>query len=627
MPDICPPYRHFLRRLRNSGVSLVASSLLLACTVTPQQSSPTISATPISTSELQAVSDSTLIEDERESDPNDDKIDRSNDLADTPMVALLDADLIKPDPEHSTIDSLNNATDLPTSLQDRIQSIAIAALENLKAPYSDTTTFDTAQDDTDNKTGNDDIWDRLRTSYRLQDSEHRRTLAEKKWYSTHQAYLDRTIERARPYLHLIIEEAEQRNIPGELVLLPIVESAFQPFAYSHGRAAGIWQFIPSTGRIFGLKQNWWYDGRRDIAASTTAAFTYLNRLKDSFDGDWLLALAAYNSGQGTVKKAIARNRRHGKSTDFWSLRLPKETRAYVPKLLAISAIINKPEEYGVTLPTIVDEPYLARVEVGTQIDLALAAEIADMSIEELYRLNPAFNRWATDPDGPHQLLLPIEKAANFTTQLAEIPESRRIKWARHKIKNGETLGQIARKYHTTVSLLQEINKLRGHIIRAGKNLIIPVSTKNMNSYSLSAAQRTQSIQNRPKHGYKDSYIVHKGDTLWDIARAYKVSVNKLASWNGIAPRDVLHRGQKLVIWRTSAQKASRAGGVTLASNATTQRINYTVRSGDSLARISQRFKVKISELRRWNTLPKNKYLQPGQRLTLYVDVTRQSENI
>lgn len=587
--------------------------LLAACAQQPRQPQASVSlnpdeidamaqTSPSADADASAADDS---DDEADQDSGDD--DNEADDDNSAVAALLDSGLITPDPEHTTLDNGEDTpadVDLPAETQGEAttpdDAAANAATQQAKAGQTN------------------DFWDRLRRHFRLDDSEHMRTLAEKKWYASHQAYLDRTIDRARPYLYLIAEEAERQHIPAELVLLPIVESAFQPFAYSHGRAAGIWQFIPSTGRIFGLKQDWWYDGRRDIEASTRAAFKYLSNLKDSFDGDWLLALAAYNSGQGTVKKAIARNRRHGKATDFWALHLPRETRAYVPKLLAIRAIIAHPEQYGIRLENVANKPYLTRVDTGTQIDLALAAELADISIENIYRLNPAFNRWATDPNGPHYLLLPTDKADTFRHNLAQVPESRRIKWARHRIRSGESLGLIAKKYHTTVSMLREVNKLRGNMIRAGHSLIIPVATRHMNRYTLSAIQRTRAIQNSPRGGHKSHYTVRSGDTLWDIARAHKVSVRTLARWNGMATRDVLKPGQKLVIWHS---------GKVIGNLATTQRINYIVRSGDSLSRISQRFNVKVSELRRWNSLQKNKYLQPGQRLTLYVDVTQTAENI
>lgn len=476
-----------------------------------------------------------------------------------------------------------------------------------------------------NKIASDlDLWQRVREGFILPASDHPSTQAQIRWYASHQEYLDRTVERARPYLYLIVEEALRQGVPTEIALLPVVESAFQPFAYSHGRAAGLWQFIPSTGRIYGLRQDWWYDGRRDIEASTIAAITYLKKLNQEFDGDWLLALAAYNSGQGTVKKAIRKNERSNKPTDFWSLKLPRETRGYVPKLLAISSIINDPLSYGVTIPPVLDEPYLTKVSTDTQIDLALAADLAGLSIQELYQLNPAFNRWATSPQGPHTLLLPVANAADFALELAALPESERIQWQRHKIEQGETLGLIAEKYHTTTAMLRQVNKLRGNMIRAGHNLIIPVARKQLNNYTLSAGQRTRTIQNASGSGHKISYIVRKGDSLWTISQQHNVSVHKLAKWNAMAPRDILKEGQKLVIWLSSAIESSDN---TPSFPGITQKINYTVRSGDSLARISQKFNVKVSQLVRWNSLSKNKYLQPGQKLTLFVDITRQAERI
>jgi len=476
-----------------------------------------------------------------------------------------------------------------------------------------------------------DLWERIRQGFALPGHDHPRTSAEKQWYAKHQEYIDRTIERARPYLHYITEEAEKRGMPSEIVLLPIIESAFQPFAYSHGRAAGIWQFIPATATHYGLKQNWWYDGRRDIMASTGAALDYLEILHKNFDGEWLLALAAYNSGQGTVASAVRYNRKHGKPTDFWSLRLPEETRAYVPKLLAISAIVAEPEKYNITLESVPDKPYLVKVDIGSQIDLALAAELAGISLEELYRLNPGFNRWATDPDGPHHLVFSIDKAERFQEKLAELPLNKRIKWTRYEIREGETLSHIAARYRTTVSLLREVNKLRTNFIKAGDNLIIPVATKDIKDYALTLDQRTHTIQNTEKSGLKVTYIVKEGDSFWEIARKYDVTVKELAAWNGMAPRDYIRPGQKLVIWwtdkRTTLADISKSTSIGLPQDSITQRINYTVRKGDSLSRISQRFNVSVSKLRQWNSLPKGKYLQPGQKLTLFVDVTRQTENI
>ena len=471
------------------------------------------------------------------------------------------------------------------------------------------------------------IWNRIREGFVLTDAQHPRLTRELNWYARHPQYMQRVAERAKPYLHYIIETIERHNLPSEIALLPIVESAFQPFAYSHGRASGIWQFIPATGRRFGLKQNWWYDGRRDVYASTLAAVKYLDTLQRQFDGDWMLALAAYNSGAGTVRKAIRRNKRRGKATDFWSLKLPKETRAYVPKLLALKKIIASPDDYDLTLPMIEDRPFFARVKIDSQIDLAKVAELAELELDEIYKLNPGYNRWATSPNGASHLLLPVTHAANFEKRLSELPAQQRIRWVRHRIRNGETLSTIARKYNTSIRTIKKVNRIRGTRLRAGRHLTIPVASKKLKQYRLSAAQRKSKLQNTPRKGIKLTHIVQPGDTFWDLAQQHNVSVRQLAKWNAMAPRDRLTPGQRLVIWSRRAKTVSSNSFDNLVipqQRTITKRIGYRVRRGDSLARISQKFRVSISQLRRWNKLTTGKYLQPGQRLTLYVDVTKQS---
>lgn len=479
-----------------------------------------------------------------------------------------------------------------------------------------------------------DLWSRLRDGFQLSEHEHERIASDLDWFERHPTYLNRVAERARPYLHLIVDELEERKMPMEIALLPVVESAFQPFAYSHGRAAGLWQFVPGTGKRFGLRQTWWYDGRRDVGESTRAALDYLQYLNRHFDGDWLHALAAYNSGEGTVGRAIRKNKRLGKPTDYWSLDLPKETEGYVPKLLAISKMVANPPAHGLVLDTIDDTPYLTTVDIGSQIDLDLAAELAEISLEDIYLYNPGYNRWATDPKGPHQLLVPIDKADTLVANLAEYPENERITWKRHKIKSGEVLGVLAERYRTTVSLIKSVNGMQNSNIRVGQTIIIPVARKDLERYRLSSSQRLKSLQERKRNGQKLEYTVKEGDTLWGIAKKYDVGVIQLAKWNGMAPRDPLKPGKKLVIW-TKGQPGSdkKVAAINPADfvhpfeKNTRRRIGYTVRSGDSLSRISQRFRVSIDNLKRWNKLEGKKYLRPGQRLTLYVDVKRQSGNI
>jgi len=469
------------------------------------------------------------------------------------------------------------------------------------------------------------IWHRIQDKMQLEGEENNPRVADHiKYFARHQDYMDRIADRAKPFLFLIMEQIDEKNMPAEIALLPIVESAFQPFAYSHGRAAGIWQFIPGTGRMFGLKQNWWYDGRRDIKASTTAAIKYLNYLQKRFNGDWLLALAAYNSGEGNVIRAIRKNKKKGLPIDFWHLDLPKETQAYVPKLLAISAIIANPAQYQITLKPVLNEPAVVEVKTSTQIDLALVAKLADITVEQVYQLNPGFNHWATMPGKPAKLLIPVEKESIYHERLAKTPKEEFIQWKRHKIKPGETLSHIARRYNTTVKLLSQINQIKSHQIRQGKHLMIPVAKQALSDYSLTRQQRSASRLARSNNGYKKIITVKNGDTFWDLSRKYKVSVRTLAKWNGMAPGDTLKPGKKMVLWTKNKTRSSSSPTSHSLPAATIQTIYYTVRQGDSLALISNKFKVSVKQLLKWNSLSRKKYLQPGQRLTLYVDVTRQS---
>ena len=467
-----------------------------------------------------------------------------------------------------------------------------------------------------------DIWPRIQSQLTFDIPEEKRLIAQRNWYAKHPSYLKRVAKRAEPFLYYIVEELEKNDMPIELALLPVVESAFDPFAYSHGRASGMWQFVPATGERFGMKQNWWYDGRRDIVASTEGAIKYLKYLNKFFDGDWMLALAAYNSGEGRVRNAVRKNKRLGKPTDFWSLDLPKETRAYVPKLLALADIIKRPEDFNLTLYSIDNKSVLSLVDIKSQLDLAKAATLAGLSLAELQRLNPGFNRWATDPDGPHRLLLPTHTVEKFELGLSKLSKNDRLAWQRYKIKSGDNLGVIANKFNTRVDLIQQVNNIKGNQIRAGKHLLIPVAAKSLDSYVFSQEQRIAKKQSRPGKGIKVTHTVKSGDNLWDIGRKYKVNSKSIAKWNGFAPRDTLKLGQKLVIWQkdtgTSYAKSKNGNRV---ENAIIRNITYKVRRGDSFARIADKFNVRISDIERWNNLDRSKYLQPGQRLKLSVDVT------
>jgi membrane-bound lytic murein transglycosylase D len=467
-----------------------------------------------------------------------------------------------------------------------------------------------------------DAWLRLQQGMQLTPVDNERVRAQLKWFVEHPGYMQRVMERARPILPFVLDELEKRDLPTELALLPIVESAYQAFAYSHGRASGMWQIIPSTGRFLGLKQNWWYDGRRDIIESTRAAINYLEQLAGEFNGDWELALASYNAGPGRIRGAVRYNRYRNRPTDFWHLtRIRNETRAYVPKMFALKEMFTYPEKYQLDLLPISNQVSYEIVELDGQIDLALAADLAGISVNQLYQLNPAFNRWATAPDGPHRLLLPRGKADHFKHEVAKIPPTQRINWVRHKIRSGETLSQISQRYRTSVSLIKEVNNIRGSHIRAGKYLMVPTATKSLQTYTLSANSRLQTIQNTNRGGTRQEHIVRPGQSLWSISRSYGVSTRALAKWNGMAPIDTLHVGQKLVVWTNPKLTQTVSISQTRPSN-TLHALRYTVRKGDSLYLIANRFNISVADIKRWNQV--GKYLQPGQKLKLYVDITSQS---
>ncbi|MDF1644715.1 MAG: LysM peptidoglycan-binding domain-containing protein [Pseudomonadales bacterium] len=473
----------------------------------------------------------------------------------------------------------------------------------------------------------DNLWVTAQNSFGLDlSSTDTRVDRHYRWYAKHGSYITRVSQRADRYLHHILSELEKRDMPAEIMLLPIVESAYDPFAYSHGRASGMWQFIPSTGKIYGLKQNWWYDGRRDIVASTAAALDYLQMLSRHYKGDWLLALAAYNSGIGTVNRAIRHNKKIGKKADFFHLKLPDETSAYVPKLLALAKLIQEQEfaqQYFVPIP---NTPYFEVIDTGSQIDLALASELSSTKIEEIYRLNPGFNRWATDPEGPHRLLVPVEKASVFRSGLLALSDKQRVTWKRYTVQQNDNLGDLAKRFYTSMGAIRSANELTGDVIRTGDALLIPVASTSLKNYSLSSDLRRKKIQSSRAgkiNRIKNYYQVQPGDSFWKVAQKYKVGVPELARWNSMAPKDLLMPGTRLVIWSKKIKSRSERLAGRSGSNLT-RKIYYPVRNGDSVAKIASRFNVKTSDVIRWNSLQSKKYIHAGDQLVLYVDVSRTS---
>jgi membrane-bound lytic murein transglycosylase D len=456
-----------------------------------------------------------------------------------------------------------------------------------------------------------DLFDRIRAGFSLSDVDHEAIDREVRWFASHPAYLDRTFKRGERYLYHIVNEIQARGMPMELALLPVVESAFNPVAYSRARAAGLWQFISGTGRRYGLKQNWYYDGRRDVLASTTAALDYLEFLAAEFQGDWLLAIAAYNSGEARVAREVQRNLAAGKPVDFFSLKLPRETRAYVPKLLAMRRIVGDPASHGLAFAPIPNQPYFAKVDVGGQLDLHVAAEIAEMPKEELLALNPAFNHWVTDPDGPHHLLVPVDFEGAFTEAIAQLPPEKRVRIVYHHVRRGDTLGGIADKYGVSVAALKTANRIRGTLIHPGQDLLITAAPRGMDARE-TAERVAREVEPTLRRSPSDKHVVRRGDTLWSIARTHGVSINTLASTNGLARNGTLSVGQVLAIPGTT--KLASTGTDVVNSRSTT----YVVRRGDTLSRIASKFRVRLSDLLGWNELTARSVIKPGQRLVMYV---------
>lgn len=463
--------------------------------------------------------------------------------------------------------------------------------------------------------GDENIWARLREGFDFPDADHPAIERELSRFNARQKYFNMIAGRGEPYLHYLLEEIEKRDLPTELALVAMVESAFEPYAYSNGRASGLWQFLPATAKRFDLERDWWYDGRRDVIASTDAALRYFEYLHKFFEGDWLLSIAAYNAGEGRVRRAVQANEESGEPADFWHLHMPAETRNYVPRILALREVFKNPDEYGITLPDVADEPKVEKVELDGQIDLTKAAEMADVSVDTMYDLNPGFNRWATHPDGPHRLLVPADEAEAFEAELAEMPSSEMVEWRRHEIASGESLGVIADQYGISVKMLRDINELQTSTIRAGDSLLVPQNGGSESGYARAAESRQQATQQatqqRDQPGReRQTYSVSAGDTLWGIASAFDVGVDELASWNEMAPGDALTPGQELVVWVSEGEGSGEGNR---------QTVDYEVQQGDSLYTIAREFSVSVDDIRRWNGITAGTHLQPGQQLTLRVD--------
>ena len=474
-----------------------------------------------------------------------------------------------------------------------------------------------------------DLWDRIRSGFALSEMDDSLVRENENWYASRPEYVKRMVDRSKLYLHYIVEEVEKRGMPTEIALLPMIESAFNPQAYSRSHASGIWQFIPSTGKNFGLVQNGMYDGRRDVAAATGAALDYLQKLYGMF-GNWELALAAYNWGEGSVSRAMARNQAKGEPTDYMSLNMPNETRNYVPRLIAVKNIVMNPALYGLTLASIPNDPYFTKIAPKRQMDVKLAARLANMPLNQFVALNPAHQGPVIAYNGSRTLLLPVENAEAFNDNLSNYSKPL-VTWQSYSAKKGERLDKIAHKFGVSVASLKENNQitLKKNKLAFNQTIMVHLNGQSGGGNELIAenVKAAEPEKTAAAATSKTSHRVKKGETLFSIARQHNVTPDKIKSWNHLKSNNVA-LGQTLTIQQTTvavAEKAERNAPTKSARSKVAKvksdigkRTLYTVRRGDTLNGIAQKFNVAINDIQRWNNLTKKHKLQPGDKVTVYL---------
>ena len=518
----------------------------------------------------------------------------------------------------------------------------------------------------------ENTWDRIRSGFAFAELDNKIVRQYEKFYSKNPKTLAKIVERAELYLPYVVKEVEKNNLPMELALLPVIESAFNPRAYSRAGAAGLWQFMPSTGKQYGLERNWWYEGRRDIIASTDAALRHLQDLSEVFDNDWHLVLAAYNAGMYGVQRAIKSNQKRNKPTDYSSLKLHRETRHFVPKLVAVKNIVLNPEAFGVTLPFIPMNPKFEIVEFDFQVDLGIVAANTRIQEYKLSQLNPGLRRIITPPGGPHRVLVPSADYQRVMSWKSSLLPSDAVTSILYHVKSGDSLGLIADRYNVSVAAIKSVNSKTSDLIRIGELLRIPtptslarnnlsingdgdiiysvvrgdslsliaqrydVSVLDLKSANLLSSDlirvgqklhipvpgsadtrgKTTAVAEQPKPNRNQQYVVYNvvsGDSLYKIAQRYQVSVAQLRITNSLSS-DRIQVGQKLKV-PVSGMTASR-GQSFFSSTAT--RYSYTVKSGDTLWGIAREHETTVSDVMKWNGIDRDSTLQKGQKLIIFV---------
>ncbi len=468
----------------------------------------------------------------------------------------------------------------------------------------------------------DDIWARLddgvqsplaleneRLSHSQLSSAQERVAREKRWLRKNGLHLSTLAKRASVYIEYVIDQCEEQGVPLDIALLPMVESVYDPFALSQDGAAGLWQLMPSTGIQLGVTINWWYDGRRDVVESTDAAIRYLKQLHRRFD-DWALALAAYNAGPARVGRAVKSNIAQGGTGSYWEIKLPRETARYVPRLLALRDMFVLE---GAGESTSAENRAFEVITLSQQVALPVVAQEAELDLAQLYKLNAGLNRWATPPEGPHKIFVPRKGFAKTKAALDTLQKRDSVKWRRYVVESGDTLSGIASDHRSRTEWIAEANQLKGNAIREHQTLLVPWLKKGEVVDNNKLVESIKRMGETVTGKRRIQYVVKRGDSWWEIAKKFDVDVDTLAGWNKSSPDKILRMGATLTVWQN-------VNG--LQRSDVFRTIYHTVRSGDTLSALAHRHKVSVGRIVSWNRLHNQKYIQPGDVLTLHVNVTR-----
>ena len=438
----------------------------------------------------------------------------------------------------------------------------------------------------------DNVWDRIRiTSKNKQGNLDKKTIDYINAYLKNPSQLDMLFEKGRYFIYFVLEELERYNLPPELALLPYIESSYDPFSISSSGAMGIWQFMPATARIYGLKDNWWYEQRHDPLVSSRAAVRYLAYLHNRFNKDITYTLAAYNGGPTLLEKRIKQNIQSGKPTDYKNLKLPKQTLEYVPKFMAIRELVINAKNYGIILPNFPNKSVLGSIELDGQVEILAFSEFANLKPEFVYKLNAGYTKWASPPGKKTIFNIPIELEKELNLKKDQFIQDNQINWVTHKVSSGDSLWKIARQYDTEVNILKKVNYLKSNVLSLDQELLIPLSNE----------------QNQAFIPYQ-AHIISEGDTLWKLGKKYKITPAEIAKNNGLSLNAPLTIGKELNIGNKNIYRTI---------NSKKRTILYSVKQGDSLYRIADIFNIEISDIKKINELEKNE-IAPGQVLKIII---------